>query len=702
MKASLAWLNDYLDRPVTADAAADALTRLGFPVEDREEIDLGKGGTDLQLDVEVTSNRGDCLSHVGVARELSVGLGVGLKPPAVELPATAGSAGELTSVAVETPDCHVFTVRVIRGVKVGPSPGWLVDRLTAAGVRSINNVVDVTNFVMLEMGQPLHAYDMSKLAEGRIVVRGAKQGETFVAINHETYKLGEGMLVIADAEKPVGLAGVMGGLNTEVSESTSDVLLESASFDAVAVRRSSRGLKLSSDASYRFERGVDPLGVERASQRAAAMIVELAGGELAEGVVRTGVDEPAVSTVSLRASRCRQLLGEPIELAVMVDALDRLGFGVSVEGEGDAAVIAAKVPSHRLDITREVDLIEEVARVRGLAAVAVSERLAIEVKPPDAAVARRRALTGRLVGLGFFETQTPSLMGPGEAGGFAGGDGAAVGGLWESARADDRLRPSLLPSLLSVRKLNHDRGVTAGGAGVSLFELASVWRKGDGGVGAAGLIESRRLGLLVDAEGGVDGAQAAVGRLRGAIEAVSSGVTVEAGAEAVAGDARWAGVAAAMSPVGVVRRLGTVVGVLGVVKPAVGEAAGLQVAVAEAELDAEALMAEGDTVGGGSLVLTRFPGIERDLSVVVDEAVAWSAIEAAAMSVCGGAGPEQLESLAYVGMYRGKPIAKGRKSVTLRMTFRDPEATLTHEAVDPRVAEVVDALKAKLDAELRG
>ncbi|MEM6757374.1 MAG: phenylalanine--tRNA ligase beta subunit-related protein, partial [Planctomycetota bacterium] len=251
MKASLAWLNDYLDRPVTADAAADALTRLGFPVEDREEIDLGHGGTDLRLDVEVTSNRGDCLSHVGVARELSVGLDTGLKPPAVELPAASGAASELTSVAVETPDCHVFTARVIRGVKVGPSPGWLVDRLAAAGVRSINNVVDVTNFVMLEMGQPLHAYDMSRLAEGRIVVRGSERGEAFVAINHETYTLGEGMLVIADAEKPVGLAGVMGGLESEVTEATADVLLESASFDAVAVRRSSRGLKLSSDASYR-------------------------------------------------------------------------------------------------------------------------------------------------------------------------------------------------------------------------------------------------------------------------------------------------------------------------------------------------------------------------------------------------------------------------------------------------------------------
>ncbi|MEO0587671.1 MAG: phenylalanine--tRNA ligase beta subunit-related protein, partial [Planctomycetota bacterium] len=268
MKASLRWVNDYLAESTTADAAAEALTRLGFPVEDREDVELPGGGTDVRLDVEVTSNRGDCLSHVGVARELSAGLGMALKgaegPAPSSLRSSGTACGDLTSVAIESADCSVFTARVIRGVKVGPSPGWLVERLTGAGVRSINNVVDVTNFVMLEMGQPLHAYDQSKLAEGRIVVRGATKGETFEAINHERYELAEGMLVIADAQRPVGLAGVMGGLDSEVTEATSDVLLEAASFDAVAVRRSSRGLKLASDASYRFERGVDPRGIERA------------------------------------------------------------------------------------------------------------------------------------------------------------------------------------------------------------------------------------------------------------------------------------------------------------------------------------------------------------------------------------------------------------------------------------------------------
>ncbi|MEM6334501.1 MAG: phenylalanine--tRNA ligase subunit beta, partial [Planctomycetota bacterium] len=492
MKASLRWVNDYLAEPVAADAAAEALTRLGFPVEDREDVELPGGGSDVRLDVEVTSNRGDCLSHVGVARELSAGLGVGLKE--VEVPEAAlrsasacGAAGELTSVEVETGDCSVFTARVIRGVKVGPSPGWLVERLTGAGVRSINNVVDVTNFVMLEMGQPLHAYDQGKLAEGRIVVRGATKGEAFEAINHERYELAEGMLVIADAQRPVGLAGVMGGLDSEVTEATADVLLEAASFDAVAVRRSSRGLKLSSDASYRFERGVDPRGIERASRRAAALIVELAGGELAEGVVRAGEDEPGPAEVRMRVGRCRKLLGEPIEVAEMTGALERLGFGVAVAGEGDDAEVVATVPTFRLDVKREVDLIEEVARVRGLERVAVRDRVAVAVTAPDAAVARRRGAAATLVGLGFFETLTPSLVGAGMAEGFAAkGDGpGGVGRLWRSGRADDALRPSLLPSLMGVRKLNQDRGVSGGPGGVALFELAAVWRKSGQGLGAA-------------------------------------------------------------------------------------------------------------------------------------------------------------------------------------------------------------------------
>ncbi len=216
----------------------------------------------------------------------------------------------LTSVHNEADDlCPVYTARVITGVKVGPSPQWLVERLEAVGLRSVNNVVDVTNFVLLEYAQPLHAFDLNKLSEKRIVVRRAKNGEAFTAIDGSKHELRERMLVIADADKPVAVAGVMGGLDSEVSDSTSDLLLESAMFDPLSVRRTSRALKLASDSSFRFERGVDPRGIEAASRRAVELILELAGGTLAEGMIRTGEPEPQPHELALRTQRCRDLLG---------------------------------------------------------------------------------------------------------------------------------------------------------------------------------------------------------------------------------------------------------------------------------------------------------------------------------------------------------------------------------------------------------
>ena len=297
MKVSLNWLNSYLDRPVDADAAADLLGEQGFPVEERDDLPDG----DVMLNVEVTSNRGDCLSHVGVARELAAGSGRQLRPPVFDLPdVDPNPATALTSVVNKAPDlCPVYTARVIRGVRIAPSPDWLRHRLEAIGLRPVNNVVDITNFVLHEMGQPLHAFDMAKLNERRIVVRRAEQGEAFTAIDGTKHALGSDMLVIADANRPVAIAGVMGGVDSEVTDATTDILLESARFAQLSVRRTSRSLKLASDSSYRFERGVDPVGVEAASRRAAQLIVELAGGRLAEGVVRVGEDQPRSSRLTV-------------------------------------------------------------------------------------------------------------------------------------------------------------------------------------------------------------------------------------------------------------------------------------------------------------------------------------------------------------------------------------------------------------------
>src|SRR5688500_12007524 len=284
MKISLEWLSEYLPGPLTADEAAGALTHGGLPVELIE-----KHGNDTVIDVEVTSNRGDCLSHVGVARELGALLNRQVTTPQATLKEISAAASSATSVKNEAPHlCPLYTARVIRSVRIGPSPAWMGRRLEAVGLRSINNIVDVTNYVMFELGQPLHAFDIDRLAERRIVVREARKGEKIVSIDGKERELTPGMLVIADAKKPVAVAGVMGGKDSEVSAATRDVLLESARFDPLSVRKTGRALAMKSDSSYRFERQIDPTLAERASTRAAQLIVETAAGEVLGGVVLEG------------------------------------------------------------------------------------------------------------------------------------------------------------------------------------------------------------------------------------------------------------------------------------------------------------------------------------------------------------------------------------------------------------------------------
>ncbi len=672
MKISLDWLNQYLDRPTDADELARVMTRAGFPVEERVAA-----GDDVMFDLEVTSNRGDCLSHVGMARELAAASARTLRPPACDPPASAGDAADaLTSVALDAPDlCPVYTARVLTGVKVGPSPDWLVRRLEAVGLRSVNNVVDVTNFVMLELGQPLHAFDMDKLAQRRIVIRRAARGEAFTAIDGSRHDLRDDMLVISDADRPVAIAGVMGGLDSEVGDDTVNVLLESAAFDPLSVRRTSRALKLSSDSSFRFERGVDPLGIERASRRAGELILQTAGGVLAPGVVRVGADEPAPGEVSMRLSRCNALLGVELSGEEATGHLDRLHLSPRADGD----VMTCTIPSYRLDLQREVDLIEEVARSHGLDAIPMREKIHIIARHPQPAVQARDALSRVLVGHGYHEAITYSFITPRQGQPFLLEGAEALMLSPDMRKAESMMRPSVLPSLLICRKSNQD----AGNAGVKLFEAASTWVRSGGSP-----VETRRLALLRDA----DDAETAVRDLRGSLEELVS---------ALGG----AGAALRVEPVedtrfgaaGAVSLNGVRIGVTGILSDAIRERFDVQTPIAVAELEADPLLALYPP-RREVRELPRLPGIERDLSVVVDEAVAWKAIEEAVRQ----ASPALMESLSFVGAYRGKQVGAGRKSVTLRMRFRDPQATLRHDQVDPQVASVVESLKNRCSAELRG
>jgi len=677
MKISLEWLNEYLDRPVDRDEAERLLTEQGFPIEESDEA------SDGVVDVEVTSNRSDCLSHVGVAREIVAGSDRRMAWPD-DRAATAGteSVEQAARVDNEATDlCPLYTARVIHGVKVGSSPAWMARRLEAVGLRSVNNVVDVTNYVLLETGQPLHAFDMVRLAGRRIVVRRAARGESFVAIDGSKHMLDEQVLVIADDAQPVAVAGVMGGVESEVGPDTADVLLESAIFDPLAVRRASRKLKLASDSSYRFERGVDPLGVEVASRRAAALICQVAGGRLAPGVISVGGDAPSSRAVTMRVDRCRALLGLDLDGDRMVDLLERLGLNPRLAG----GRIACSIPSFRLDLDREVDLVEEVARLHGLDQIQVNERIRIVARPVTPNVAARQCLGRVLTAHGFHETITSTFLLPRYGDPFV-PDGARAVRVDESRSGGGGsvLRPSLLPSLLVCRKSNQDAGNTH----LNLYEVASTWSRRD-----ADIAERQVLAMISDVSSDSDVAdqrQKMMRRMRGTLEELASNLV---GRNAIA---------FAAAPVknlessARIELHGRQVGVAGIADAALQNMFGIHGPVAVAELDLAALIEKYPPLPQ-VVRLPRFPAVERDLSIVVQDAVRWDDIKRLVQPV----DTPLLEDLVFLTIYRGMPVPPGYKSVSFRMIFRSADTTLRHEQVDKQIGEVVDRLKRELNAELR-
>jgi phenylalanyl-tRNA synthetase beta chain len=669
MKVSLNWLTDYVDvSGLPAEKLADALTRVGLCCEGIERT-----ADDIVLDLDVTNNRPDCLGHVGVARELAAVLDLSLKLPDLEgIPAGPARAADLTSVQVLDADlCPRYTARVIRAVKVGPSPSWMVQRLAAVGIRAINNVVDVTNYVMMECTQPLHAFDYQRLSGHRIVVRRAREAEEIVSIDGTRCALSERMLVIADAEKPVAVAGIMGGLESEISPATTSILLESAQFDPLTTRRTARALGLATESSYRFERGIDALGAERASLRACQLILQTAGGELAEGVVDAWARPSQPACVSMRTDRCRALLGADIDDRTQFQVLRRLGLSPQVS----PGRITCTVPSYRLDIAREADLIEEVARLHGLDKIPQRQTVTHRVSAAPATERARRDLGAVLSAAGLDEAITFTFIDDQEAEAFGHGGGVRVDA--RVRRTNNLLRPTLLPSLLRACKTNQD----AGNEEVSLYELAAVFPAGSSEQALPK--EHLSVGMVT---------QRPVRFLRGVVEAVAA--RLARGSELEIVPAPLTGLAEGASAA--IRLDKRIIGLLGAVAGEVLNYYGLEKPAAAAELDFDALLA----AAGGERTyrpIARFPAIRRDLSLVVDQAATWQQVQQAIRSVDQPA----LEELTYVGEYRGRQTGPGKKSVTVSLTYRLPDQTLRHEQVDEMVARTVQALRRQLGASLR-
>ncbi len=713
MLLPLRWLKDYVKIDATPEQIAEILANVGFPVEDTKQVD-----GDVVLDVEITSNRGDCQSVVGLAREIAAQSGAEFSLPTIVLNKIENESSEraesLTRLDVQdTARCPRYIARLIRGVTVGPSPAWLKKRLATLGLAPRNNIVDVTNYVLFELGHPLHAFDHDKLAEGRIVVRRARDGngngdgESFTPLYGDTPVLTPEDLVIADAEKPVALAGVVGGAGSEVGGSTTNILLEAAVFDPVGVRRTSRRTGIATDSSFRFERGVDPVRVDFASRRAAALIAEVAGGSVCAGAVDSNPgpdpDPNAAPAVSLRRERVLKILGYSIPDGEITRILAALGFALENQRDGllPDGFWKVRVPSWRLrDVTREIDLIEEVARIHGYEHCPARTGMMARVPERNPREDIKRTVRGVLTAGGYDEVITDSLVPRGSERRFNPWQATAPLDLGQTAMRSDHaaLRVSLLPGLLEVKLRNQNE---AGREGIRVFQSGVVYLPR----GETELPDERLvLGLLDDGDYAADGTCAVPGyrRIKGAIEAVMQKLNLPPvrlrapTAPRDEDDPRFRGFSpgSCLDIVVADRTIG-VAGDLGQAELL----AELQTVPALAELDLAALLTF-EAKPPVFAPLPRFPAVARDVALVMDEAVTWANI-IDAIDI-DNARPELLEDVALIDIYRGKQIETGKKSLAFRLVYRAPERTLTDDEVAGFHEPLVEHLCAVLDATQRG
>ncbi|MFP6764549.1 MAG: phenylalanine--tRNA ligase subunit beta, partial [Planctomycetaceae bacterium] len=673
MIISWEWLEQYVQPTESPMVVADRLMMTGLNLEGMDEV-----GYDLAIDLEVTSNRMDCLGHIGVAREVGVCFDLDVTIPDPQ-PAEKGSPIDaVTSVTIECEEvCPRYIARVIKGVQVGPSPQWLVDRLATLGVGSINNIVDISNYVLLECGQPLHAFDFDKLAENRIVVRKARNGETMQAIDHKTYRLTPDMCVIADAEHPVAIAGVMGGTATEITEETTNVLIEVADFEQLSIRNTARSLKLFSDSSYRFERGINPHQLDWASRRCCDMILEIAGGELQCGSLYAGQPLPDTpAPIELRFAQINRILGVDVPAGQAVSILTSLGF--EQQGEIGSESASLIVPAwRRRDVKREADLIEEVARIYGYDRIPEDAVVPLSLSsrtPRDRVVDR---VTSVLSGAGFYEAITLSLVDPQQEELFTPRLIKTPLDINHSEfRKMCRLRSTLVPSLLVSRRENERHGTFD----AQLYEIASVYLSPDPEDAAS---EPKMLSLV---------SGCSFSELKGTLEAIAKSVDPSVELTVAPSDVPQfvAGRGAE------IRLNGQDWGCFGELDRSITDRLDLRDVCLVAELDLSVLEKIAN-LRPHFTELPRFPGMVRDLNFVLDESVTWNEVEAA---VTRAAGP-LLESVTFSSQYRGRQLAADRKSYVLTMSFRAPDRTLTGEEVDAAQQLVIVECETRLGAQLR-
>jgi phenylalanyl-tRNA synthetase beta chain len=686
------WLCELVRVPGDPGSIAHEISLRGF------EIASVEPGPNPVIDFEITANRPDCMSHLGIAREAAAIWSLPLQMLAlspVEGPAL--SAVEGVDVTIADPDlCPRYCAQVF-AVRVGPSPRWLAERLAAAGVRPISNIVDVTNYVLLELGQPMHAFDLEKLAGRAIVVRRARAGERIVTLDGVDRALEPDMLVIADAARASAIGGVMGGRDSEIGDATRLIALESAYFHPPSIRRTSKRLGLKTEAAIRFERGGDiaapPLGLARA----AALFQAIGAGHAAGPLIDRYPAPRAPGRVRLRASRITRLLGQAVPPADVARILTALGFGVA-PGQGDAGDTTwdVTVPTFRVDVAREADLIEEVARHYGFDRLPMTfPALAAPQAPPPPQIARDRLIRQVLTAAGFSEAATFAFIERDAAAPFCepGVEAAPIANPLSEKFAV--LRPSLLPGLVDAcahnrrRERKDIRLFETGSRFTPAGEARSVAFAWCGAAEGPHWSASPRTVDFFDAKGVVEGISRAIEVDLDILTARQAFLVPGRAAELRARSA---------APV---QRDSTaiVVGIVGKLEPAIAEARGFPAAedVYVAELDLDALTVAAAGVERLVDPLPRFPSIVRDISMLVDDTLPAATVRGTIRS----SAPSTLVSIAEFDRYQGKGVPDGRISLSLRLTFRAPDRTLTDDEVQSATNRMIDALRATHGAEQR-
>ncbi len=671
MKVLLSWIREFVDVPESAEEIGKLMSVRGLALEGLEVV-----LEDVVMDFDVTANRPDCLSMIGIAREIATAYDRPLKMPEGRDFSPAGQA--TIPITIENPELCGRYAGAVAGVKIAPSPDWMQARLTACGIRPISTIVDITNYVLLELGQPMHAFDLHKLGGRAIHVRKAKPGESIKTLDGKTRALNADMLVIADAERAQAIGGVMGGCDSEVTDATTQIVFEAAWFSPASVRTTSKKLGLRTEASMRFERGMDITAPARAIARACALLEQIGAGKATDGIVDVYPNPQPARPVVLERTRISGLLGMPVPDAQVERILASLGFTTAPHGEGWTVT----VPGWRIDIKRPVDLIEEIGRHHGFEHLP-STFPGVQQAPAssDPRIARDRRVRTALLGMGYSEAITFAFIETIAAEPFLGSDApvALANPLSEKFAV---MRPSLLPGLIDA--VSHNR--RHGRRDVQLFEIGTRFSPRGETRGAAvawtGLATAdhwsgaRRDVDFFDVKGVIE-QLAAVSLVSLTFAEADVPYLVQGRAATIAVN-------------------GTAIGVVGLLEASLGDRrdlpSGDELYVAEINLDALTAQAPADTLR--ATPLPRYPSVVRDVSILVDDALSAETVRGTIRS----AAPVTLIQVREFDRYQGKGIPDGKVSLSFRLTFQSPERTLTDEEVQAGMHQIIDALTRDLQA----